>query len=461
MKRLIFLFLFIFLLAITVNGAGLSVKTTVVDNLILVGEDAIFDITVKNDQGSSDRVTFLITDLNWEWEKKFFDISPGRSEQFRLRLKAPESTIKPDRYSINLKVYSTLDSSIYVYEPLLVNVFDESSFLKLEKIDSSVRGLDPSKDSNVIKVTIKNRYDKPIDNAEIFLESDIFDTVSKKVNFNEAELKTEGFSVDLNGAIEGWHDINVIVKRGSSVLLDDIGRVMVGKHPDIKEDKEIISGFMTKNYNIIKRNEGSTISEEVYRLRLTSFERSFSNVDPEPSFIEKSGDDYYYVWNFNIKPGEEYRISVEINYRDPLFLLIALIVIVWLIAYLVESGISIKKKALTIKSKDGISYMKVLLMIKNRGKKEIKNLRIVDQLFNVKTVPSDYGTLRPSKVNRSGDSVVLVWDNINLVGKEERIISYRVNIEIRNKMRLPGALVRYKVRNRPAVTRSNSVFIVG
>ena len=142
-------------------------------------------------------------------------------------------------------------------------------------------------------------------------------------------------------------------------------------------------------------------------------------------------------------------------------MLIALIVIVWLIAYLVESGISIKKKALTIKSKDGISYMKVLLMIKNRGKKEIKNLRIVDQLFNVKTVPSDYGTLRPSKVNRSGDSVVLVWDNINLVGKEERIISYRVNIEIRNKMRLPGALVRYKVRNRPAVTRSNSVFIVG
>jgi hypothetical protein len=138
-----------------------------------------------------------------------------------------------------------------------------------------------------------------------------------------------------------------------------------------------------------------------------------------------------------------------------------LAIIIYLVIYLSESGASIKKKVLTIKSKDGINYMKILLMIKNKGKREIKNLRIVDQLFNAKTIPTDYGTLRPSRVNRKGENVVLVWDNITLVGKEERILSYRVNVEIKNRIILPRAMVKYRVGKISRVVKSNSALVVG
>jgi len=461
MKRLIFLFFFITLLAIGVNATGVSVDIDTIDNLIMVDEEAIFDVTIKNEQSMNDKFTFVISDLDWEWEKKFFVISSGMSEVFQLKLKAPKDIIGPNRYSLNLKIYSTNDENVYVYEPILVTVLDESSLLKLEKIDYSVNGLDPNRENNILKVIIKNQYDKSIDDVNIYLISDIFDEVSKKVDFNEAELKTEDFFVKLNSvASEGLHDVNVLLKRGDDILLDDVKKIKIGSYSNIKEDKEISFGFLIKRVNILRKNEGSILSEETYRLRLNSFEKLFSDVNPEPSFVEKSGDDYYYVWTFDLNPGEEYEIYTVVNYRDPLFLLIILIIIIWLIIYLSESGISIRKRVLTIKSKEGISYMKVLLLIKNKGKREIKNVRIVDQLFNVKTVPKDYGTLRPSKINRKGNSVVLVWDGISLMGKEERILSYRVNVEVKTSIRLPSAMVRYKRGKKSIFVKSNSSLIV-
>jgi len=461
MKRLMFLFLFMFLLALGVNGTGLEVDTVTVDNLIMVGEEALFDVTITNEQSFDDKVTFLITDLNWEWDKEFFTIGSLKSKTFQLRLSAPASAVSPNRYSLNLKVYSTTNSDVYVYEPLLITVFDETNLLKLEKLDYSRGGLDPSRETNNLRVIIKNQYDKAVDDVEISLESKIFETVSRKVSFAEAELISEEFEVDLSSwASEGWHDVNVIVKKGDVVLLNEVKKIMIGAHADVKEDKEVRNGFLIERTYISKKNEGSIVSDESYRFRLGSFERIFSRVNPKPTLIEKAGNDYYYVWKFSLESGESYDIYVEINYRDPLALLIILIVIIYFIFYFAESGISIKKRVLTIRSKEGVSSMKILLALKNKGRREIKNVRIVDQLFNVKKTPSDYGTLRPSKVNRKGDDVILVWDGISLVGKEERIISYRVDVEVKASIRLPGAMVRYKIGNRSVIIRSNSSLVV-
>ena len=76
MKRLILLFFVILLLSTGVNATGLSIKSNVIDNLILVGEDAEFEITVTNEQIFTDKITFIISDLDWEWQKQFFDIAP-------------------------------------------------------------------------------------------------------------------------------------------------------------------------------------------------------------------------------------------------------------------------------------------------------------------------------------------------------------------------------------------------
>ena len=461
MKRWPLIIVILFLFSVSVNATGLALRAEVVDNLIMIGEEAIFDVTVTNEQSSSDRISFIVSDLDWVWEKESFDISSQSSKTFTLRLKAPLGVVESGVYTINLKIYSSNDPEVYVYEPLLITVLDESSMLKVEKVDYSVNGLNPKKDENTLKVIIKNRYDKPVNDVEVLLQSSIFEKVSKEVSFKEAELKTLEFPIKLNLDVsEGFHDITIVVKKDDQILLEEIKKVKVGEYSDVKEDKEISTSFLIKKINVMKRNEGTTTSEQVYRIRLSSFERLFSDVNPEPSSIEKSGGDYYYMWTFTIQPGESYIINMEINYRDPLALLIALIIIIYVIYYLTESGISINKKVLTIKSRDGITYMKVLLLIRNRGKHEIKNIRAVDQIFNAKTVPSDYGTLRPSKINRSGDYVTVLWDIPSLIGKEERILSYRVNIEVKNKLVLPRAMVRYRSGSKTKIGKSNSTLVV-
>src|SRR3989344_2023450 len=460
MKRWPLIIVILFLFSVSVNATGLALRAEVVDNLIMIGEEAIFDVTVTNEQSSSDRISFIVSDLDWVWEKESFDISSQSSKTFTLRLKAPLGVVESGVYTINLKIYSSNDPEVYVYEPLLITVLDESSMLKVEKVDYSVNGLNPKKDENVLKIIIKNRYDKPVNDVEVSLQSSIFEEVSKQVSFKGAELKTLEFPINLNSnAAEGFHDVRITVKKENQVLLDETKKVKVGEYSDVKEDKEVSTNFLIKKVSIAKRNEGTTTSEQVYRIRLSSFERLFSDVSPEPSLVEKSGDDYYYVWTFTIQPGESYNINIEVNYRDPLALLIALIIIIYLIYYLTESGISISKRVLTIKSKEGITYMKVLLLIRNRGKHEIKNIRVADQVLNAKTVPSDYGTLRPSKVNRSGEDVTLVWDIPSLIGKEERILSYRVNIEVKNRMVLPRAMARYRDKNKTKLSKSNSALV--
>ena len=461
MKRWILLIAILCLFSASVNAAGLSVKVDVVDNLIMVGEEAVFDISIKNEQSTGDKVSFIISDLDWVWEKDYIQVSSGQTSDFILKLKAPVGVIKAGTYTLNLKVYSTSSSDVYAYEPLLIIVLDESSFFRVEKIDYTVNGLNPKRDQNTLKVIIKNRYDKPIDNVEVSLGSDIFNSVSKEVNFKGAELKSLEFPIKLNSnAAEGFHEVNIVLKRNSKVLLDDSKKVKVGEYSDVKEDKELSTGFLNKNINVVRRNEGTTISEQVYKIRLGSFERLFSIVSPRPSSIEKSGGDYYYIWAFTIQPGESYEINIKVNYRDPLALLIMVAIIAYIIYYLFESGISINKRVLTIKSKEGITYMKVLLLIKNRGKHEIKGIRVVDQVYNTKNVPSDYGTLRPSKISRSGDYVTLLWDIPDLIGKEERILSYRVNIEVKNKLMLPRAMVRYRIKNKAKISKSNSALVV-
>ncbi len=457
----IILFLSFIFVNVNVNAAGLSLETNVVDNLIMVGEEAVFDITILNDQAYSDKVSFIVSDLDWVWEKETFDIRSGGSKTFTLSLRAPSGVVEAGVYTLNLKVYSTQNPEVYVYEPLLITVLDESSMLRVEKIDYTVNGLNPKKDENILKVIVKNRYDKPVNDVNVILQSNIFSQVSKETSFSAAELKTLEFPVTLNSnAAEGFHDVNILIKRGDQILLQETKKVKVGEYSDVKEDKEVSTSFLISKVNVVKRNEGTTTSEQVYRVRLSSFERLFSDVSPEPSLIEKSGSDYYYIWTFTIQPGESYEINIEINYRDPLALLIALIIIVYLIYYLTESGISITKRVLTIKSKEGITYMKVLLLIKNRGKHEIKNIRVADQILNAKTVPSDYGTLRPSKINRSGDYVTLLWDIPSLIGKEERILSYRVNVEVKNKIVLPRAMARYRDKNKTKLSKSNSSLVV-
>jgi hypothetical protein len=445
--------------AVSVNAAVYDVSIVPVNDVIFHGEDAVYKVTIKNNQDVVDKITYSISDLDWNWDKKFFTIVPKDSTTFDLRLSAPTNS-PTSVYSLGFKVYSSNDPRNYIYNNIIVNLVSDLDLLQIKKVDIG-SGLDPKKDKNLLKLSIKNVYDFELDDITISLDSDAF-KASDVVSFTDAELKTIEFDVNVNpNALEGDHDLHILAKKGSNVYIDEIRKIRIGKYSNLRDDISEKYGFLTKNIVITKSNEGNTIVVDDYVMTLSFFDKIFSSVSPTPNNIEKENGQYFYTWNFELQPGEDFRVNLVVNYRDPLFLLIGLIIIIYIIYYLSETGIILNKKVLTVKSAKGIGQMKVLLYVRNKGKRRIKEIRVVDILHDVKKLPDEYGMVRPNKIKRRGNDVVLVWNITNLLGKEERILSYKISAEtaIKAPIKLPGAMARFKIGSKQYIVRSNSSVI--
>jgi len=453
------IFFGIFLLLINLCYAdSFSVTSDAVEDIIIESGEAIFNVNIKNEQSFTDSVTYVLSDLSWDWEKKYFTLIKNGNVDFELTLGTPEN-IQPGIYNLNLKVYSQNNPSVYEYESLIVKVLGYEDLLYVEELSKAVpQGIDPRKD-NLVKLNIKNKNDLDLGEVTVKLESDLF---NKEFIFDLEPLEaiTKEFYINIDdSAKEGDYNIRVYATDGENVLIDRIDVVNVKFYSDIQENKEESSGFLTKELIVTRENKGNIDSIEEYRLTLSSLERTFTRVSPEPTSIEKEEGNYYYTWNFELGPEEAYRILIKTNYRDPIIILILLGFMIWLLVNILQSGVSIRKKVLTLRSGPGISDMKILLILKNKGNKTIKNVKLIDTLPRVVKTPEDYGTLKPSQIKKSSEgNKMLVWKLDDLIGKEERVISYRLklNLEVLGRFGVHKAVVVYKKGRKSIMIKSNS-----
>ncbi|MBL7147843.1 MAG: hypothetical protein ISS82_03390 [Nanoarchaeota archaeon] len=449
----------IFLLLINISyAASFEINSEAVKDIIIKSGDAIFDITIKNKQDFSDSVTYVISDLNWDWEKKYFNLGKNMETSFELILTTPEN-MQPGIYNLNLKVYSQNNPDVYDYESLIVKVLDYSDLIEVEELSKTMpQGLDPRKD-NLVKLELKNKNDIELNNVKVRLESELF---NKEFVFDFSPLgrRTEEFYVDIDdNTKEGNYDVRVLSTMEDNILIERVDNVKVSFYSDVQEDKEESSGFLTKKLIVTRENKGNIDSVEEYRLSLNSFEKTFTRTSLKPTSIEKEGGVYYYTWNFELGPGESYRIVATTNYRDPIIFLILFGFMIYILYTILRSGVSLKKKVLTLKSGSGISDMKILLILKNKGNKMIKNVKLIDTLPRLVKTPEDYGTLEPDQIKKSSEgNKMLIWRLDNLVGKEERVISYRLksDLHVIGKFGIHKAVCVYKKGNNNVMVKSNS-----
>jgi len=456
-KSVIFLGIFL-LLANACYATNFDITSDVVKDTIIKNGDAIFNINIRNKQGFADSITYVLSDLTWDWEKKFFNLDNNEDVDFEFVLTTPEE-ITPGIYNFNLKVYSQNDPDIYDYESLIVKVLDYSDLVDIEDLaDAIPLGLDPRK-SNFVKLDIKNTNNLELENINVKLESEIFNK-EFVYDFSPLEGKTEEFYIDVEDSIkEGSYDVRVYATQDDNILIDRIDKVNVKFYSDIQENQEESSGFLVKKLIIMRENKGNIDSVEEYRLSLNSFEKTFTRTSPKPTNIEKIDNMYYYTWNFELGPQESYKIIIKTNYRDPILLLILVGFMIWLLINILQSGLTLKKKVLTLRTGAGISDMKILLIIKNKGNKIIKNVKLIDKLPMVVKTPEEYGTLKPSEIKKSYEgNKMLIWNLDNLIGKEERVISYRIklNLEVLGKFGIHRAAAVYRRGKTSVMVKSNS-----
>ena len=120
----------------------------------------------------------------------------------------------------------------------------------------------------------------------------------------------------------------------------------------------------------------------------------------------------------------------------------------------------LNKKVVTMKhSKDGISTINILMVLKNKSGKTLKNLKVMDNMINVAEEPTNFGTIKPSVIKKGLGGIKMVWNIESLEKGAEVIISYQAKCKVHviGHINVPSAVAKYIKGGRPIMVKSNKV----
>src|SRR3989344_69153 len=119
MKKLILLFMLLILMPVVY--VELSVQSSVVKDIILPDQTAVFDLTLKN-IGSTGDFEIILLDYNWRLKGDTnLNLASNSEKKAKIEL-LPLGVIKPGRYSVNLRIFSKKDANEFADFPVIVKV---------------------------------------------------------------------------------------------------------------------------------------------------------------------------------------------------------------------------------------------------------------------------------------------------------------------------------------------------
>ena len=206
--------------------------------------------------------------------------------------------------------------------------------------------------------------------------------------------------------------------------------------------------FLNSARDVTFTNNGNAKRAQTGVVKTNIIESLFSSTAPKSKII-KDENGRYFAWDMTLAPGEKYNVQIKTNYI-PLFIILLIAAIIGAVSWILKSPILIKKTAPVIEVREGgISEIKIVLHVKNSGKKSLRDVEILDKIPNIADYikESEMGTIHPIKVLKHESKGTLVkWFIDELDSHEERVITYRMKsrLNILGAFTLPSAMARYK-----------------
>jgi hypothetical protein len=199
------------------------------------------------------------------------------------------------------------------------------------------------------------------------------------------------------------------------------------------------------------------------KVETTFLKSMFTAADPPARTIREEGKRYL-SWDVSLESGDIFEVRVVTNYR-PLILIAALLIIVGLLYYKFRSPLVIKKSAANIiKDENGITGVKVILNVTNRGKTKVTEVELSDKIPDLVELEKEVtiGSLQPDKVLRhEKKGILLKWNIDELEPDEERVITYKVKakLSILGEFMLPPMLAKFRFEGRQVKSHSNRLYV--
>jgi len=471
-KKVFFLFLIVSLLSLSFVSAlsEFSVDYEAVKDKVVYKEPAEFCISIKNTQNFSDnfKINFGI---NPKWSTQilppkdsFVFITSGETREVRILI-MPVSEMLPSLYRlpITIKSFKTgLSEKIYI--PIYLKS-DKSAGKYPPTVTANVNipnKINPKETLKII-IDLKNRNILNITDMEIKLSS-LLVNKETRVTLGPLEEKTIIITHSFNPLEPPKKDtvtFNLYVDGKNIRSIENIP-IEIIPYSDIIRASKIEKSFLKTEEEITCTNEGNIKKDETIKIEMGFFRDIVTSTNPKTYVLKEDGKRYRAL-DVNLNPGAKAEIIVVKNFR-PLVLIITITAVLLILYFIFRSDLVVKKQAVILDTKEGgITEMKVIMNIKNRIGKPIKNVAIIDNVPNIADIQKEFqiGTLKPTKIvthERKGN--LIKW-NIDLLERyEERIITYKVRskLSIIGKFKLPPAVIKYEnEKGKEVLTHSNSI----
>jgi hypothetical protein len=454
---------FMFLVIITsVNAEDFDVEYHAIKDKALVGDEFVFSVTVDNPRDEVDSFRFYSPLTFFEWvfvmEPNTLFIEPDASKTVELSFEPYDvDELEPGNYAITLNLVSNNYSD--TFEELVFNVEILSHNQVIDSELELPNTIDTAGD-NIFRVRLNNNYDFYVENLSVGLKSEYFDERFDEITLDDEEIEKE-FLVNFGDVVEvGETDIHVLVYSNDKLVVDRVETISISASGDVKEVGTPEKGFLFFKETVEKINDQNAVSFETVTKKLSAFQKLFTSVNEEPTSIVKEGNFYIYTWEFSLEPSEGKIILIETDYRVFVYSFLALILVIWLAYLYFKKDLSLSKRILSIQhSKENISTISVLLVLRNKTLGKVKNVKLMDGMVNVIEKPSNFGSVQPLRVMKGEKGTKMLWEIPIVDPGAEIAISYTVKVKAKviGNLPVPSAIAKYIKSKRRRLVKSNKI----
>mgnify|MGYP001587683400 CR=1 FL=1 len=376
-----------------------------------------------------------------QFEPNQIKLDPDQMKEVDVKVKILENAEPDDEHRVDVTVSSLSHTENEKSTSLKVFVLSNKDVVQMSA--NAPSEVTPGENYE-LSVLFKNRLNSFLEGYEISVYSDL-PGISKSffANFSAKEEREEYFSfpISLNAA-PGDYALNVKAYSGSDLKGSYSWAFKVNEKSSIGEQKAEKGGFLKSTTTITKRNDGNVKSTQSITIESSFLKNIFTSTKPDAK--TRHGD---LTWEFSLAPGEEYTVTVERNYRPIFYGFVIIVLAVILIYFHIERSVVIKKRIFMIRSNiQGLSEMKILLIVRNGRMKQLQGVKVMDVLPNIIQPTHEFGTLKPDSVQQGAKGKRFVWEIGNLEPGEERVLTYKVKAKLHldGGALLPPAMMQYE-----------------
>ena len=470
-----FVLLSMFLLLINIAYAlSFEVKVVPIKDKIVVDEVAEFDVIIQNNLETDEEFTIKKAGYPfWDMYTKPLQnpitlrVPALSSASIRLFVD-PLYITSVDTYTLDMGV--VLDRTAQEQKiPVTVGIKSTEPLIGgyiptvLASVSITPGEIDPRKQF-AIKIVLNNQNPINYTNLTIKIESKLVkDTLY--VPLGPKEEKTVEITKKLDDLSPPQEDrLVVTVFKDERTIVSPTVKNFNVKEYFVREEIPKEQSFLKirKGIKVVSNNPSY---KGIIKIETTPLKNLILATYPQASTV-KEDDKYYLVWDYEVSENNTFKAYTIENYR-PIVVIIVLIIIAIVLYFLFRSPIVVRKSIANVgMSEGGISEAKIVVKVKNRIRKQITDIEVIDNLPHIAHVEKELsiGSMQPHAfLQHPKKGVIIKWNIETLESGDERVLSYKMRsrLAILGEFNLPAATARCKVDNKVVISNSNRVTVGG